>query len=119
MAFIYYNANPNGNDISDCVLRAISVLTDRSWREVNNELSYLASERGLMFENVEFVEDYLDERYPRCKHYAKTVGEFAKERPRGRYAVTMNNHISAILDGNIVDTFDCSNRVLRGVWQII
>lgn len=119
MAYVYYNANPKNNDISDCVLRAISVLTNRSWREVNNELSYLASERGLMFGDVRFVEDYLDERYPRCRHYSKTVGEFAEEHPRGKYAVTMNNHISAIIDGDVIDTFDCSRKILRGCWKII
>ena len=88
MAFKYYNANPYGNDISDCVIRALAVLTDRSWREVYDELTDLAGDEGLTFDRVEFVEDYLDDRYPRECHYSKTVGEFASEYPYGRNILT-------------------------------
>lgn len=119
MAFIYYNANPKGNNISDCVLRAISVLTGKTWREVNDELSYLAGNEGLMFENVEFVENYLDKRYRRECRYSKTVGEFANEHPNGKYAVSMNNHITAVVNGDIVDTFDCSYRIMRCAWKVM
>ena len=116
--FYRYNANPYGNNISDCVIRSISVLTNRNWHEVYDELSDLAGDKGLLFSNVEFVEDYLDNRYPRECHYAKTVGEFAKERPYGRYAVTMNNHITAIINGTIIDTFNPSERIMRCAWKI-
>lgn len=115
----YYNANPLGNDISDCVIRSLSVLTDRSWREVYDELTDLAGDVGLMFDRVEFVEDYLDDRYPRECHFSKTVGEFAREHPYGRYAITMPGHISAIIDGNVIDSFDPSQRVMRCAWRIL
>ena len=118
MAYIHYNMNPRNNYIEDCVIRCVSILTDRSWREVYDELSDLAGDVGLMFDDVVFVEDYLDDRYPRECHYSKTVGEFAREHPYGRYAVTMNNHITAIIDGEIYDIFDPSDRVMRCAWQI-
>ncbi|MBR5227526.1 MAG: hypothetical protein IKV94_02705 [Clostridia bacterium] len=117
--FRYYNANQNDRHIADCVIRALSVLTDRTWRDVYDELTDLAGDVGMMFDRVEFVEDYLDDRYPRECHYAKTVSEFAREYPYGRYAVTMNGHITAIIDGVIIDTFDCSDRIVRCAWQII
>lgn len=114
----YYNANPYNNDISDCVIRSLSVLTDKSWREVYDELTDLAGDIGLMFDRVEFVENYLDNRYPRECHYSKTVGEFAKEYPYGKYAVTMEGHITAIINGDIIDTFNPSNRIMRCAWKI-
>ena len=116
--FYRYNANPYGNNISDCVIRCLSVLTDRDWHDVYDELSDLANDKGLLFSNVEFVEDYLDERYPRECHYSKTVGEFANEFSKGKYAVTMDNHITAIIDGCIIDSFDPSYRVMRCSWKI-
>lgn len=118
MDFEYYNANPYKNDISDCVIRSLSVLTDRCWREVYDELTKLAGDVGLMFDRVEFVEDYLDSRYPRQCTYSKTVGEFAYEHPYGRYAVTMDGHITAIIDGVIIDTFNPSSRTMRCAWRI-
>lgn len=119
MNYKYYNNNPHKRHIDDCTLRAISLLTNKSWGEVYNELSYLASQDSLMMDSVVFIEDYLDDRYPRECHYSKTVGEFAKEFPYGKYAVTMDGHITAIIDGVIYDTFNPSERIMRCAWQII
>ncbi len=114
----YYNRNPKDRNIEDCVIRSLSLLTDRSWENVYKELAYFASKDGYMTDNVEFVENYLDDRYPRECHYSKSVGEFAKEYPYGKYAVTMPNHITAIINGVIYDTFDPSDRIMRCAWKI-
>lgn len=118
MNYKYHNANPQKRHIDDCVIRAISVLTNKNWYNVYNDLSNLASDNALMMDSVQFVEDYLDKRYVRKCHYSKTVGEFAKEFPIGKYAVTMNGHITAIIDGIIYDTFDPSDRLMRCAWEI-
>ena len=118
MGYKYYNANPYNRDISDCVIRALSVLTDRTWNETYDELTRLAGDVGLMFDRVEFVEDYLDDRYQRECHYSKTVGEFAREFPYGRYAVSMDGHLTAVIDGVIIDSFNPEKRVMRCAWRI-
>lgn len=114
----YTNVNPYNRHIDDCVIRAISILTDRTWKEVFDELSELASQEGYMFDNVVFVEDYLDDKYPRECHYSKTVGEFAEEYPIGRYLLSMDNHVTAIINGCVLDTFDPRNFVMRCAWRI-
>lgn len=119
MKYVYYNANPNNNHISDCVIRAFSVLYDKPWRKIYDDFSDKAGDIGFMFDTVEFVEDYLDDRYKRECHYSKTVGEFAEEHPIGKYAVTMDGHITAIIDGVIIDTFNPSQRIMRCAWKII
>ena len=68
--FQYYNRNPKNRDIEDCVIRSLSLLTIRSWEDVNKELTHFSSRDGYMTDNVEFVENYLDERYPRECHYS-------------------------------------------------
>lgn len=115
----YLNQNPKGRHLDDCVLRAISLVTNRTWEDVYNELVELSGDEGYLFNNVTFVEDYLDDRYPRECHYAKTIGEFANEYPYGKYLATTNSHIVAIIDGIIYDTFNPSNKILRCVWQIL
>ena len=114
----YINTNPHYRHIDDCTIRALSILTDKTWRETQEELSRIANRDGYMIDDVVFVEDYLDDRYKRECHYSKTVGEFAEEFPYGRYAVTMNGHITAIIDGVIYDTFNPSNRIMRCAWKI-
>lgn len=118
MRYKYHNENPKERHIDDCVVRCLSTLTNRNWYNVYDELSDLASDDGLMFDSVEFVENYLDKRYKRECHYSKTVGEFAKEFPYGKYAITMNGHITALIDGVIYDTFDPSDRIMRCAWKI-
>lgn len=117
--FKYYNANPQKLLINDCVLRSISVAEGITWNECQEKLSYLANKKAMLLNDVEFVEEYLDNRYPRECCSNMTVGEFAKECPKGHYVVTMNGHITAIIDNVIVDTFDCSDRIMWCCWEIM
>lgn len=114
----YYNANPKQRHTDDCVVRSLSLLTNKSWSEIYDELSDLANEDAYMIDSVAFVEDYLDDRYKRTCHYSKTLAEFVNEFPFGKYAVTMNGHITAVIDGVIFDTFDPSKRIIRCSWEI-
>ena len=114
----YSKKNPIGRDVEDCVLRSISLAEGKSWRETYRELSELAIDEGLMLNSVEFVEEYLDKRYDRQCHTAKTVEEFANEHRRGRYLVTMPNHITCIIDGVIYDTFNPAHRIMRCAWRV-
>lgn len=114
----YYNANVLGNNVNDCVVRALSKAENKSWDETYRELSDIAQYEGILLDDVDFVESYLDKRYRRTCHYSKTVGEFANEHPKGRYLVTMQGHITAIIDGIIYDTFDCSNKRMWCAWQV-
>lgn len=114
----YFNANEFGYDIEDCAIRAISVAEGISWDRAYRKLSDYARERGLMLNSVESVEQYLDEHYERVCEPDMTVGEFAYMQPVGIFLVTMQGHISVIVDGNIVDTFDCSDKRMWCAWQV-
>ena len=52
----YYNANVLGNNVNDCVVRSISVVTNRSWDRVYEELSDIAQKEGILLDDVDFVE---------------------------------------------------------------
>lgn len=115
----YYNANPKRLLTDDCVIRSISVAEGITWNECQEKLSILSREAGKVLNDAAFVEDYLNDRYP-CKYYnGMTVGEFARMCPKGHFLVTMNGHITAIIDNVIVDTFDCSKYILKCCWQVM
>lgn len=114
----FYNANSRGNFVNDCVIRAISVAEGKSWNETYKELSKIAESEGILLDDMEFVESYLDKRYKRTCHYAKTVGEFIEEYPRGTYLITMDNHITVCIDGTIFDTFDPRERRMWCCWEV-
>lgn len=114
----FYNANAKGNFVNDCVIRAISVAEGKTWDETYEELSDIAQEEGILLDDVNFVENYLDDRYKRVPHLAKTVGEVIEEFPIGTYLVTMDGHITVIIDGVLYDTFDCRDRAIRCIWHV-
>ncbi|MCM1437807.1 MAG: hypothetical protein NC131_01155 [Roseburia sp.] len=47
-----------------------------------------------------------------------TVGEFAKEHPKGVYLVRMEGHISVIMQGKSIDIFDCTDTPLTNAWRV-
>lgn len=114
----YYNANNHNNDIMDCTIRAISTAENKSWDYTYKKLSDLARKEGLMFDSVEFIEEYLDNRYRRQCHYSKTVGEFIEEHPTGKYIITMRGHVTCVIDGTCYDTFNPTDRIMRCAWKV-
>lgn len=114
----FYNANSKGNFVNDCVIRAISVAEGKTWDETYEELSDMAQEDGILLDDVNFVEDYLDKRYRRIPHCSKTIGELIYEYPKGIYLVTMKGHITVVIDGVLYDTFDCRERRIWCVWRV-
>lgn len=115
---IYYNANIFGYNVADCTIRAISVAEGISWDRAYRKLSNYARKRGLMLSSVENIEQYLDKKYERICVPDMTVGEFAYENPLGTFLVTMLGHITCIIDGSIIDTFDCGDREMICAWYV-
>ena len=111
---------------SDCVVRAVAIVTDRSYREVYRELARL-------------MEDYGHERSARngipkkiTKAYLSSLGfkwvpAMGKgtgiqihlrqgELPNGRLIASVSKHVVAVIDGVIHDTHDPSRDGTRGVY---
>lgn len=114
----YMNMNPEGNNIEDCSVRAISVAEGISWDEAYDELSDSARDMGLMMNSVDAIEEYLDDRYERVPFYTETVGEFINTHPYGTFLITMPGHITVLKNGINYDTFDSSNRKMWCAWRV-
>lgn len=114
----FYNANSKGNFVNDCTVRAICVAEHKSWDETYKELSEIAQKEGILLDDVNFIENYLDKKYKRTCHYSKTVGEFLEEHSKGTYLITMDGHITVVVDGVLYDTFDCRDRYMWCCWQV-
>lgn len=118
MSYRYYNANSQNNFVNDCTIRAISVAENKSWDETYSELSRIAQRNGIILDDVNFIKPLLDSRYKRIKSRDKYVGDFAKHNPNGRYLITMSGHITCCVNGCIIDTFDCRNRIIEYIWKV-
>lgn len=114
----YYNANPLGLNEDDCVIRAISCASGKSWDEVYDELSDLAQARGTLLDKRDFVRDYLDTHFIRIANPPYKVIDAAKNFKNNIILCTMRGHIVCIKYGRILDTFDPSNRVVEDIWLV-
>lgn len=120
--WVYHNQNPAQRQVNDCVIRAISLAEDRSWDEVYYELSQIAQRECIILDDVDFVEPYLNKKYDkvcyRCKDCKLTLEEFARLNPTGVFLVTMKGHITCVVDGDIYDTWDCTDRFIWCAWKV-
>lgn len=114
----FYNANTLGNQVEDCVIRAISLAEDRTWDETYNKLSDIAQEQARMMDDRLFVRSYLDSRYKRLPKVNMTVGEASGLYKDNILLITMNGHITCSLYGVIYDSFDCRERIVEDIWII-
>ena len=115
----FYNANALGKFHNDCTVRAISLAEGKTWDETYEELSYVAQKNGIILDDVNFIEPFLDSRYERVCTKNKYVGEFAEENSTGIYLITMKGHITCCINGIIYDTFDCRDRVMWCAWRVV
>ena len=115
--WIYYNPNPDGNRVGDCVIRAMAAATGQDWDATftGNALqafiikdmpssnavwrAYLRS-RG-------FKRAIIPDTCPDCY----TVNDFADEHPKGAFVLGTGSHAVAVVDGTVLDTWDSRNEI--------
>ena len=118
MSYKYYNANALGLFENDCTVRSISTATNNSWDDTYVHLCNIARQQGTMMDDVDFIRNYLDERYERINDIPETVGEVAGAYPDNVLLITMNGHITCSKYGIIYDSFDCRDRIAEFCWKI-
>lgn len=122
--WIKCNPNPLGKQTSDCVVRAIAIATERSWRRVYRELCDLGDVEAEM-PNVNYVwgldlkqhggqQFLLPESCPSCL----TVRAFCERYRDGIYVIGTGSHAVAVIDGDYYDSWDSGNEVPSYFWRV-
>ena len=114
----FYNANAVNRFTDDCVIRAISCATNKSWDYVYDYLSDLAQYEGTLLDKRDFVRNYLNNTYKKINGIEGTVGYVSAIFPNNTLLITMNGHIVCSKNGVIYDTFDCRDRQVEDVWLV-
>ena len=114
----YYNANAANRYEDDCVVRAISCATGKSWDYVYDYLSDIAQYEGTLFDKRDFVINYLDRMYERIRGLKGSVGYISSLFPNNTILITTNGHITCSKSGVVYDTFDCRDREAEFIWLV-
>lgn len=117
MSYIPYNPNPNGNYVGDCVVRAISKVTEQDWdgTYINLALAGFALKDmpsanhvwGVFLRDRGFKRVSLPDTCPECY----SVSEFCEDYPHGRFVLATGTHVIAVVDGNYYDSWDSGDEV--------
>ena len=114
----YYNANVLNKYEDDCVSRAISCATNKSWDYVYDYLSDIAQYEGTLLDKRDFVRNYLDRTYKHLYGIHGNVGQVSAMFPYNIILITVPGHIICSKYGIVYDTFDPRDREVEDVWLV-
>ena len=119
--FKFNNGGWKGAKRGDCVIRAISIATEKPYGLVFNELMDMAKDKVNLPNNKKIYMPYLKKTGWRwrptmgigtgCKVHLK-----ASELPKGRIICRLSKHLVAVVDGVVHDTYNPSRDGTRCVY---
>lgn len=129
MPFVRHDAGKGHRswDNGDCTVRALAAVTAWSYEHCWEYLYKLQGEhKATSFKLPEFLRrdpDKLPVSYYiafKAKRGVKrmTGEQFCKAYPTGRYLLRLAHHVTAVVNGNLIDTWDCSRKCVYGAWRI-
>lgn len=117
------NMNPQGKRVGDCVIRAISTVTERDWDAVYLDLvtkGFALKDMpsanyvwGACLRDQGFSRGVIPNACPHCY----TVRHFCDDHPEGRYVLATGSHAIAVIDGDYIDTWDSGDEVPVYYWE--
>lgn len=121
--YIQFNPNPQGTNVGDCTIRAISKALNKSWEETYMRLclegfhvcDMPSANRtwGSMLRRNGFKRSIIPDTCPECY----TVAHFAQEHPKGVYILALSGHVVCVKDGDWYDSWDSGNGVPIYYWE--
>ena len=116
--YIFFNNNPQGLKIGDCVVRAISAAMNQSWERTYIDLCI----EGFIYKDMPNANSvwasYLHSKgwkrrsIPDTCPDCYTAADFAAEHPDGVYIAATGSHAVCIKNGNIIDNWDSSDETV-------
>lgn len=117
MAYKFYNANPDGKLVDDCVIRALTLALDMDWDSVAVQLClYQLKMHDMPNSNAlwdKLLKDHGFNRYivPDTCPDCYTIRQFTQDFPVGLYVLATGTHVVTVKDGDYLDTFDSGDYV--------
>ena len=122
--FIRFNNNPTGRFVGDCAVRAVSLALGIPWEMAFERLAKNAFQMGDMPSSDSVWGATL--RQEGWKRYAipntcpdcYTVEDFAADHPKGAYVLKTTEHVTTVIDGDVIDSWNTSDEVPQYYWSL-
>lgn len=122
--WIRCNPNPLGKQTGDCVIRAIAIATDQSWRETYRDLCEEGEKMADLPNSNAVWGNYLRKRgaeqflLPETCPTCISVRAFCDRYPGGVYVIGTGDHAVAVIDGDHYDSFDSGEMTPTYFWRV-
>lgn len=119
----FYNPNPTGKRVGDCVIRGISKVTGQTWGETYMDICMTGYQMSDMPSSNAVWASYLHskgfERHtiPDTCPDCYTVTDFCEEHPEGIYILGTGTHVVAVEDGDYYDAWDSGCETPIYYWE--
>lgn len=105
----------------DCVVRSISIAMDMSYKTVFLEIMQLAIEMGAYPSYEKVWIKYLEQKgWVKNAPPRNSTGKMIKlaewTNPPNRAVVRNSGHLTAVVSGCVIDTWDCRYRPVNSFW---
>ena len=120
-SYRYYNRNPDGKHLEDCVCRAISTATGLNYEAVDKLLTLTSY--GYECDKLcvccyhNLLEDILGYERFTCKK-GETVEDIARVHPNYKVLIRIDAHLTSSIKGTIYDIWDCSQKEVDCYWIV-
>lgn len=124
MAFLMLNPNPKNARVGDCVIRALSIATRRSWEDIYTALAVYGfmlcdmpssnAVWGAYLKDQGYERNVVIDTCPDCY----TVKDFCRDNPSGTFILGTGTHAVAVVNGNYCDTWDSGDEVPIYYWML-
>ena len=118
--YIYYNANPSGDKLPDCVIRAISLATSIDY----NVVIWLLEDIGNAFSCDELCVDCYSNLltqvfcFEEYNGEGKAVSEIIRQYPYDILLLRIQGHLTCSVNGIVFDIWDCTNELCDRYWIV-
>ena len=115
--FKKYNPNPKAQHAGDCVIRAISKITENDWYHTYLDVciqGYIMADMpsanhvwGAYLQKRGFKRTIIPNTCPECY----TIADFCEDNPEGKFILATGSHVVAVIDGDYYDSWDSGKEV--------
>ena len=115
--------NPYGRRVGDCTVRAVAKAIGSDWEKAYTELALAGFTMGDMPSGNAVVNSVLRQYgfrrqvIPNSCPDCYTIGDFANGHPEGTYVVGTGNHVVAVENGTVWDSWDSTGEVAIFYWE--
>lgn len=115
--FKVYNPNPKGNNVGDCVIRALTLALGLNWDAAYVKLAMCGLKMcdmpsanhvwGALLMQNGYKRNVLPNECPECY----SIRQFAEDHPKGTYVLATGTHVVILKDGTYYDSWDSGDEV--------